>query len=255
MKKIVTGVFIVLAGVFLLIHNLGYFREYYHLVFSWQSLLVAIGVILLFDKKSKNKDGGIILIIVGLAFLTSKIFQVFFSGMFAPINTTGLILSVGLIAIGVFFIINSRRKKQTVLFYKCKNFNSETFESMPFTNISAGDSGFIKRELVFSSSKERFSPCILKKLEIDAVFSGVEIDLSQVELSPDVKNVHIKVSSVFSGVVLYLPPEWNVLIQKTGVFGGFEDRRSEKIISNPTGKQVILELEAVFGGGEIKCYE
>jgi predicted membrane protein len=122
---------------------------------------------------------------------------------------------------------------------------------MPFTDISDNDAGYIKREYVFTGTKERINTEI-KRVEIEAVFSGVEVDFSQTELSPEVKNIHIKVSSVFSGVTLYIPEEWEVLIQKTGVFGGFSDKRFVKKRSNSNEKLVILELEAVFGGGEVK---
>jgi predicted membrane protein len=254
MKKIATGVIFVLAGVILLFYNIGFLPTlYFRVLFSWQSLLIAIGAIQLADNRKfhNHKDSGIILIFVGLVFLIPKILKLWAPDVFFNIeNVRGSILSILIIALGIFFLVKAHRKKQN----KFHSYHSD-FESMPFSDILTTDSGVIKREYVFTASKERISQGEIKKMEIEAVFSGVEIDFSQAELSQEVKNVHIKVSSVFSGVTLYLPAEWNVVIQKTGVFGGFSDKRTGKQASNSNAPLVVLELEAVFGGGEVKYYE
>jgi len=96
----------------------------------------------------------------------------------------------------------------------------------------------------------------LKNVEIEAVFSGVEIDFSQAELADDIKVAAlIKIKSVFSGVILYVPDDWNIVVQKTGVFGGFTDNRPNRVLQVSGNKYVVLEVEALFGGGELRCYE
>jgi predicted membrane protein len=189
--------------------------------------------------------------------LIPKILKLWIPSLLETVNISGLILSVAIIMVGIYFLIKSQRKKSenNIFCYINQHQSPEDFKSMPFTDMSTGDSGYIKREYVFSATKERITGCEIKRVEIEAVFSGVEIDFSQTELSPEVKNVHIKVSAVFSGVTIYLPAEWNVLVQKTGVFGGWTDKRFGKKSLNPDGKVIILELEAVFGGGEVKYYE
>jgi hypothetical protein len=255
MKRIATGVIIVLAGIILLFYHLGFLPHcYLRILISWQSLLIAIGAVQLADNKRfhNHKDAGIILIFTGLIFLIPKILAVWAPEILSDSkNVRGVIMSVFIIALGVFFLVKAHKKKHNI-FHR----HSEDFESIPFTEMSVNDSGYIKREYVFSASKERISSGEIKQVEIEAVFSGVEIDFSQAELSSEVKNIHIKVSSVFSGVTLFLPPEWkNVVIRKTGVFGGFTDKRFGKTIPDSNGKLVFLELEAVFGGGEVKYYE
>jgi predicted membrane protein len=255
MKKIITGVIIILAGVILLFYNLGFLPySCFRIVFSWQLLLVAIGATMLADKRGNNKDAGIILIFVGLAFLATKALLFWVPYLLPDINIKGLTLSICIIAIGIYLLAKSRRSKSKQHFFEynhCRRYHKGDFESMPFTDIFDNDAGYIKREYVFTGAKERINTEI-KRVNIEAVFSGVEVDFSQTELSSDVKNIHIKVSSVFSGVILYIPEEWEVLIQKTGVLGGFSDKRFAKKRSNSNEKLVILELEAVFGGGEVK---
>jgi predicted membrane protein len=254
MKKIVVAVIIILAGVFLLFYNLGFLpHNYFRIVFSWPFLLVAIGSTMLVDKRSNNRDAGIILIFIGLVFLIPKILSLLTPFLLPGVNMSGLTLSVCVIAVGVYFLIKSQRHKSKHCFSKrhFSHFNKEDFESMSFTDIPGSDSGYIKREYAFTAAKERITTEI-KKVEIEAVFSGIEIDFSQAELAPDTQLIHIKVSSVFSGVSIYLPDEWEIMIQKSSVFGGFNDKRFVKKLANVNEKLVVLELEAVFGGGEVK---
>jgi len=251
MKKIVAGVLIMMVGVFLLLNKLGFFiPPVYSIVISWQSLLIAIGIILLFDRNSDHKTAGIVLILIGTLFLLSK---------FSPINVGSFIIPLIVIAVGIGIIVKSAIWKNENKEYKVwchehpgwkKNFKD--FEK----NIAANGGNIVYREYAFTSSKEKWTHGKLKNVKIEAVFSGVELDFTQAEMSDDIKvAAHIKVSSVFSGVILYVPEDWNIVVQKTGVFGGFTDNRPNRVLQVSSDKLVVLELEAVFGGGEIRCYE
>jgi hypothetical protein len=250
MKKIVFGVLIMMFGVFLLLRNLGFIPcEISRWVISWQSLVIAIGAILLFDRKMDNKNAGVVLILVGSIFLLSKMLDV---------SMKGIVVPALVIALGVVFLFWVTTKKSW--WWKDRFTHSSEWKEFDckknsFTNMTDNGNGYIKREYVFNGSKEKWTYGKLRNLVIEAVFSGVELDLSQAELADDVKvAVHIKVTSVFSGVILYVPDDWNIMVQKNGVFGGFVDNRPRNIEVDKS-KMVILELEAVFGGGEIRCYE
>ena len=254
MKKAVFGIIIMFVGVFLLFRNLDFVPwDVYHIVISWPALLIGIGVVLLFDNKPSNKSAGIILAAIGALFLLPRIFGVNVNGFFVPLL---------IIVLGIFFVIRSSTKKtyrfkssgrNTVLF----NNRSEGWTGgIQDSEMDVNSDGFISRDYVFSSSKEKWTYINVKGIEISSVFSGLELDLTQIELSPDVEKVQIEVSAVFGGVVLYVPDDWNIIIQKTGVFGSFTDNRPRNVVQSPsTDRQIYLVLEAVFGGGEIKCYE
>ena len=253
MKKIVIGFIIMMLGAFLLLNNMGFFiPEVYHLVISWQALLIAIGFILLFDKPSDHKTAGIVLILIGTLFLLPKIL---------PLSINGLIIPVIIIAIGIGFVVKATTQKN-----ESKDKDYETWCSehpnwkKNFTdlgkNVTINEGSVVRKEYVFTGSKEKWTQGKLKNVEIEATFSGVELDFTQSELADDIKvAAYIKVKSVFSGVILYVPEDWNIMVQKTGVFGGFTDNRPNRVLKISSNKLVILELEAVFGGGEIRCYE
>ena len=251
MKKIVIGFIIMLFGAFMLLNNMGLFLpDVYRIVVSWQALLIAIGIVLLVDKPSDHKVAGVVLILIGILFMLHKLFY---------INIGSFIIPVIIIAIGIGIIIKSATRRNGII-------NNESWRSGNYdwkkyagnfdknTTTVAGDT--INKSYVFSNSKEKWSQGKLKNVEIDAVFSGVELDFTQAELADDITvAAHIKVSSVFSGVTLYVPDDWNIVVQKTGVFGGFTDNRPNRVLQVAGEKYVVLEVEAIFGGGELRCYE
>jgi predicted membrane protein len=251
-KKIVVGVIFMALGVIWLLNNIGliFIPHVYHFIISWQAILIAIGIVLLFDKRSDNRNGGIILIFIGSLFLFPKIF---------PISVKELIIPLVAIAVGIGLIIKAVTRKKEIKDYDswCNGNSNWKIHFGSFEEISTKEKGgVIHKEYVFSGSKEKWTQGKLRNVSIEAVFSGVELDFSQAELADDIKvAAHIKVQSVFSGITLYVPDDWNIMIQKTGAFGGFTDNRPNRVLQASSDKLVVLELEAVFGGGEIRCYE
>ena len=260
MKKLIVGVLVTLLGVFLLLNRMNLFEDWvYNVVISWPALLAALGLIFLFDRKEGHNMVGVFMLIVAAFFLVPRIWT--------SINLWGGLFPVLIIAAGVALILKAVRQKNVKnnfdshhewsgedewsKWYKGKYSKTSSFDS---TTISGG---VVRREYVFNGAKEKWTYGKLKNVAIDAVFSGVELDFTQTELADDIKiAAHIQVSSVFSGVTLYVPDDWNIMIQKNGVFGGFVDNRPRSAEQNVNkDKLVILELEAVFGGGEIRCYE
>jgi predicted membrane protein len=251
-KKIVLGIVIMFVGVFLLLNNFGLISwTIYHLVISWQAILIAIGFVLLFDKKENhnNKTSGAILILIGAIFLLPRIF---------PWDISDLLIPALVILIGILFIIKavkqkSRRNNRYGSFSAQGNGD---YSNMPYTETSLNDENHIRREYVFTASKEKWTFGKIKSIDVNAIFSGIELDLTQIGLSENTDTVFIKLSAVFSGITLYVPDDWNLIIRKTGSFGGFNDNRPRNAIQqSANGKTVRIECEAVFGGGEIKCYE
>ncbi|MCL2650742.1 MAG: hypothetical protein FWD60_06930 [Candidatus Azobacteroides sp.] len=252
MKKIVAGILIMMVGAFLLLNKMDFFiPEVYRIVISWQMLLIAIGIILLVDKPQNHKTAGLVLIVIGALFLFSKIFPLF--------GVVGFIIPVIITAIGISFIIKATTQKNEIK--DSETWCSEHPEwSRHFTdfekNITTNSGGVVHKEYVFSGSKEKWTMGKLRNVFIEATFSGVELDFTQAELADDLKvAAFIKVKSVFSGVTLFVPEDWNIKIQKTGAFGGFNDMRPSKVLQASTDKLVILEIDATFGGVEMKCYE
>lgn len=63
-NRVFIGIILVLAGMFLVIRNTGFFPDFIdHVIFSWPMLLVAIGIVMTLG--STEKTAGIIVMSVG----------------------------------------------------------------------------------------------------------------------------------------------------------------------------------------------
>ncbi len=94
MKKYAFGALVVLAGALLLAFNFDLLpHEWKHMIFSWEMLLVAIGLISLFG--NENRLPGLILIAIGGFFLIPEIFimHISFYRLFWPL----ILIIIGII--------------------------------------------------------------------------------------------------------------------------------------------------------------
>jgi len=199
-----------------------------NIIFSWQMLLIVIGLYTLFF--GGNKTFGFILIIVGGFFILPEVFYLSydFKRTFWPIL---------LILLGFFILSNSGvfRKKFAYRETGTADINLNYFEEVN----------------IFSGSEKKIGGKNMKGGKITSIFGGTELDLTDTELSSGT-NV-IEVFNMFGGSSIIVPADWNVMNQVTAILGGFSDKRTDAYTdhSNPE-KTLILKGLVVFGGGEIK---
>lgn len=260
--RILTGLVIVLIGIFLLVSNLGLLGpELNHIVFSWPSILVFFGIIALINS---NYRGGFILLAIGGFFLVSRYY-------YMDLWTMWPIL---LIILGIYTLLGSRYhhhhhskhyydKEKYKEYYKDEygdwqhphyhhhhhdHYRNRGFADMETENVEAD---MIDENVVFRGSKKSFSSSDFKGGRISAIFGGTEIDLSNCNLSPEGNNI-IDIVAIFGGATIYVPNDWKVIMDITPVFGGFADERRR--MSNyeiDEKKVIIIKGTMVFGGGKI----
>ena len=244
-SSIICGLLFLAAGALLFAFNAGVLTpEYKNVVFSWQTLLVAIGFVSLF---SRHKWGlGIILMMIGGFFLLPKLDIVGLD--FIARNRW----AIALVVIGFFVLCSSIWRRNNFLKFGVWT-NKELSELQLRQNWDKhkSESGFIDSNCVFSSAKEKWELKNFKGGEINNVFGGVEIDFSDAQLAEGTN--HLEINSIFGGVVLYVPIDWNIEIRKTQAFGAFEDNRPKPGFEVDEKRTLIIEANVVFGGGEIKC--
>ena len=227
-NRAIIGVILVLAGLFLVLRNTGFFPHYIdNVIFSWPMLLIVIGLVITVGS-SGGKTSGVIIMAVGAFFLIPMIFRESFHiyNMFWP--------SI-FIVIGIIFIFSKRR-----------GWNSVTSAS------ETGDD-YIDYVHVFSGGERQIVSDNFRGGKVTAVFGGSEIDLTKAKLATGT-NV-LEIACVFGGTTIIVPDDWFVKIEVTPVLGGFGDSR--KLSPGRTvdsTKQLIIKGAVVFGGGEVKSY-
>lgn len=245
MKKVVFGLFVVAAGVLLLLFNVGQLPpELKPIIFSWQMLIVAIGVINVFSRDSWFI--GLALTALGAYFLSSKAgFIEFFS---LPFDIFSVVLPSVIILAGIFIIVKRRwfhRKRDR--WHRCVHQNC--FEKKNDFQTSSIKDGVIEELCIFGGVKKRIEINNLQGGKLINVFGGMELDLTNCELAPG--NHTIELVCIFGGAVLIIPNDWKVKVEMVSVFGGFSDKTLQETQSSDEAT-IRIKGVAIFGGGELK---
>ena len=226
-NRIIIGIVLVIIGLFLVMRNTGIFPHFIdHVIFSWQMLLIVIGLVITLGSGG-GRTGGIIVMAVGGFFLIPMIFRETFDiNMFWPTI---------FIIIGAIFIFSKRR-----------GWNSSPSAAR------VGDD-YIDLVHIFSGGERQIVSENFKGGKITAIFGGSEIDLTKAKLAPGV--CELELACIFGGTTIIVPDDWNVKIEVTPVLGGFGDSR--KLHPGRTidmSRQLLIRGAIVFGGGELKSY-
>ncbi len=223
-KTVAFGILVMAAGLVLLLRNLGVIeRPVTRFIFSWEMLVIVIGLVNLFGN---SRLWGALLMLVGGVFLISRIY-----GM--PLSFWQVALPSLIIIIGV------------VLLFSSLNFFSRRKEH----KISDSDD-VIEDVAVFAGSERSINSESFKGGKILAVFGGSKIDMSKVTLAPGVNELEI--TCVFGGTSLIVPPDWNIKVEVFNIFGGYEVKRNPSMVD--LNKILVIKGVTVFGGGEVKSW-
>lgn len=208
-RRYLWALILVAAGVVMLGHNLGYVNDYlYHILISWQMLLIVIGVVSLF---TRSLIAGIVLLATGLYFLLPRIMDV----NMETINTYWPAL---LILVGLIILLRRRTEK------KWPGWRRYRRCSHPHAVMSGGvEDGFVTADVSFGASKHIVLDPVFRGADIDCSFGSVILDLRSTSLGAP--ETYIDVDCSFGGAEFYIPSHWNVVVLANNSFGGCEDKR------------------------------
>jgi predicted membrane protein len=204
-------------------------------------LLIGLGFAFLF---SRDKwVAGVILMFIGSFFILPRLqFVGFYNiGYFVGQN----LWAIGLVTLGIVVLCKAIF---THSFWHCRTdvkCHSHGWQHQK------EEAGYIDRNCVFTGGKEKLDIQNFKGGEVNSVFGGIELDLSDATLAEGVH--HLELNSVFGGIVLFVPVDWRIEMKTTQVFGAFADNRPKPSFEVDEKRVLIIEANAVFGGGEIKC--
>ncbi|MBN2521147.1 MAG: hypothetical protein JXB17_11615 [Bacteroidales bacterium] len=236
-KRLIVGILFLLFGFMVLSKYFGWLTPgVYHLLFSWEIILIAIGVLgLLFGRHTSLN---LILIIIGTFFLLAHRFDF-------PFEFKRLIIPFILIFIGLMILFQRRRPhyRNGWPHHRHWNWREKTSDS----------SDFIDDTSIFGGGKINFLSENFKGGRLTSIFGGSEINLSKCKLAEG-KNI-IDVFMIFGGSNLIVPSDWYIKIDVVSIFGGFSDKRHDFTDeSKKENKELHIKGLLMFGGGEIKNF-
>lgn len=229
-KRNIAGIVLVVIGGLLLLNTLnivGFSMSYY--IFSWKTILIAIGVIIVFRRESQLT--GYLFIGVGVVFwlLTFAGYYISFGKVFLPLI---------LIVIGI--VIITRRGRMEKHGRQSRNADG-TVNTDYLDDIS-----------ILGGGVRRIQSANFKGGNITAIFGGSEFDLKDSVISPE--GCVIDVFTMFGGTKLIVPNDWEIKSDVLSMFGGFSDKRMNKPEESEVKKVLLLKGVVLFGGVEVKNY-
>ena len=221
------GIILMIAGVLIIGDMVDAFpwrlRDF---LFTWQALLIILGVIFVSGRESKPT--GFILIAVGIFFLLPKFFDV-------PYYWRSLFWPSILIILGLVIIFGRGRHNQ--MFGHKKKVSSEDY----LDDVAVfGGSDQIIRSQQFQGGK------------ITNVFGGSKYDMTDAVLAEGTN--YMDITMIFGGSKFIVPDNWDIKLEITAIFGGFSDKRVKTIMVKDSDRQLVIRGITVFGGGEIINY-
>jgi len=231
-SRVWTGIFILLIGLAALLKaSIPYFPDW---VFSWQMLLIALGM---FIGVRHNFRGvaWFILVLIGGVFLLSDIYPEFtFRRYMWP---------VALIAVGVFIIMRPRNRWNWR--------DKKTEEGADPLNEEYSKENYVESTSIFGGAKKIIISKNFKGGDLVNIFGGTELDLSQADFTG---TAVIELTTIFGGTKLLVPSNWSVKSEAVTIFGGIEDKRRMQTVTEPIEKTLLIRGTVIFGGIDIKSF-
>jgi len=225
-KSVYTGVVILIIGLVWLLRRMGVYLPYW--VFSWETLLIAIGLIIGIDNKFRN-PASYILIAIGSVFLIDDIFAINFNifQYFWPLLVIG---------VGLTIIFQARFRGSRI---------AKSFQNVP------GSGEQLDITSVFNGVKRNVDSKSFLGGEIVTIFGGTEINLMQADFEG---TINLDSTVVFGGLKLIVPKNWEIRTEVTSIFGGVDDKRQSAVNVLPDDKVLVITGTVLFGGLDIVNY-
>ena len=253
-NRIWSGLLLLAAGGLLLARQVG--ADIPDWMFHWHMILIAIGLLISFKSGFRNA-GGLIMILVGVAFLLNDIIP--------NAHMRDFIWPGILIIAGIIFIVKPKTnihhmkdwhgwdekwKEHTAKLDKYEEL-SQPHLVTPDAGSAEADAEYIEINAVFGSANKLVLSKNFKGGEVNSFMGGAEINLLQADIK---QPVQLEINTVFGGTKLIVPANWNIKNSITAVLGGLEDKRNPNIANPDPNKILILRGACVFGGIEIKNF-
>ena len=229
-RKLIIGIILMIAGALLLLDTFNITQlPIKHYIFSWKTMLIVIGTVIIATKEKAT--AGYVLIGLGIVFWLPSIFDY-------SVSLSQVVLPSLLIGIGVLVI--TRRSGANINKPNILNDNkNEAINYLNDTSILGGGTKIIQ-------SKD------FKGGDITAIFGGSEFSFRDAEIITE--NCTIDVFTMFGGSKLIVPDNWIVKSDMLSIFGGFNDKRAIRPDEEEQTNVLYLTGVVIFGGIEIKSF-
>ena len=230
--RAIAGLIVVIVGTLLLAREVGADIPYWF--FSWHMLLIAFGLYL-GARHSFRNPVWLIPVAIGSAFLIEDLVP--------EIRVREYFWPLLIIGVGVVMILRSRRRSGGDIFKDWER------KANAATSMSEGS---FESVTIFGENKKQVLSKDFKGGESVCVFGGVEINLTQADITG---RIPLEIVQVFGGTKLIVPSHWKIDTEEVvSVFGGLNDKRQVQNTVMDPSKVLVLKGTTFFGGIDIKSF-
>jgi len=222
---ILLGLVLIIAGALALLDNLNIFSFRFNLGDWWPLILVALGVVHLWNNRTIFDFSGLFLILLGVVFLLAELGRICWSDVWRWWPAVLILLGISIVF----------KRTPVPLPGSARPAPASSEDSLRVNNILAG-------------SDRRITSREFKGGDIANILGGTEIDLLEARLAPG--EWQLTVSTVLGGVDIRVPRDWRLEVQPTTMLGGVDDHTRQN--PDATGGKLIIKASALLGGIEIK---
>lgn len=233
---VIVGLAIATLGVLLLLQNLG-IPQFEHIGDYWPVILIVLGTARAVGGCSiRGRVWGGLIVGAGVLFLLHNLGYV--HG-----NLWRLFWPLLLIGLGLVMLVGTIERRRMG--------GRRNWGGGPRSATRTGTANTLNEWATFGGIRRRIESQDFEGGEANAMFGGIELDLSKAGTQKD--ELIIEANAIFGGVDMRVPDTWEVSVQGSGIFGGYEDQTTEPRVA-PGAKRphLIITGHAIFGGVSVK---
>ncbi|MCL2597825.1 MAG: cell wall-active antibiotics response protein [Paludibacter sp.] len=248
------GGLLILCGMLFLLSNVNASWQVWRPVFfSWQMLIILIGI---FHFCGRHYLMGAFVTIVGIFFFLPVLANDFpMTFGWIPSDFVNQYWALLVVSAGVLIVLNVIFGKQHHHYhhrgrhyhYKYHKYRDQWNKDNCFIKYS--NEGMIERNLVFCGGDEIFLEPEFRGGRISCVCGGFKLNLRKTTLPEG--ETFLDIHCVCGGVEIYVPENWHVEIRTSNILGGSCDSRF-KGVEIDHSRKLIIAGDCVLGGVDIK---
>ncbi len=260
--KSLAGMILLVIGAVLLVKQFGLFFFPDWLI-SWPLFLIILGVYLGAKNNFRNSSG-VIMIIIGVAFLLGDI---------PGLHIHNIAWPVMIICIGIWLILKRNNKldprkwnhygedkwdwkeygkpNEPVVDYKVESDATPPPAADYKSYYRENEVDYLDAVSIFGGVKKSVLSKDFKGGDIVNIFGGVELDFTQANINGPVV---IDITQFFGGIKIIVPAHWKVVSDLAAVFASVDDKRLRTPAADDSDKVIILKGVSFFAGVDIRSY-
>jgi predicted membrane protein len=231
-----SGLILLVIGLIFFLRNFGI--SFPGWLFSWNTLLIVIGLLLGY-KRNFNGSGWLIMVLIGGYFTVGRISGFDFSQYY---------FAAAFIGLGLFLILKPKRNLDA---WEKKTADFGLTDDPDATYKGTDEHDFIDSVNVFGGSKQQVFSKTFKGGDVISIFGGCDLNLTKADFDD---MITLDVTAIFGGVKIVVPSSWAVKSEMPAICGGLDDKRSALPIPGEPVKVLKITGLILFGGVEIRNY-